>query len=125
MKAAGALLGLLIVLAIGYLVYKAELAPGPGGGTNPAEQIDTVGVTTDLVAIGQAEKLYLASHGSYATLEQLEQEGSISFHSRRGYNYRVEVDDGQHFKVAATPADPAKAGWPSFSMDDTLQISRP
>jgi hypothetical protein len=124
MKGAGAFLGLVIVLAVGYLVYKAELAPGPGGGTNPVEQIDTVGVTSDLVSIGQAEKLYVASHGVYATLDQLEQEGSISFHSRRGYTYRVELDDGQHFKATATPSDPAKAGWPTFSMDDTLQISR-
>jgi hypothetical protein len=125
MKAAASVLGLVIVLAIGYWVYKAELAPGPQGGTPPIEQADIAGVTSDLVSIGQAERLYLASHGSYASLEQLQQEGSIPFSgSRHGYNYRVEVHGVEHFKAVADPAGPAKPGWPTLSLDETLQVSR-
>jgi len=124
MRAAGALLGLVVVLAIGYWVYKMEVTPSSSqGATAPIEQIDSAGVTSDLISIGQAEKLYLASHDTYATFDELRQEGSIAFGSRRGYTYAVEVD-GQHFRAVASPADPSKAGWPTFSMDETLQVSR-
>jgi hypothetical protein len=124
MRAAGALLGLVIVLAVGYWLYRMEVTPSAAqGATAPVEQIDTTGVTSDLISIGQAEKLYLASHDTYATLDQLQQEGSISFGSRRGYNYAVQVD-GQRFQAVATPADSSKAGWPTFLMDQTLQVSR-
>lgn len=125
MKAAGSVLGLVIVVAIGYWVYKAELAPGPQGGTPALQQADIAGVTSDLASIGQAERLYLASHGSYASLDQLQQEGSIPFGgSRHGYNYSVEVQGAEHFKAVAVPAGAAKAGWPTLSVDETLQVSK-
>jgi hypothetical protein len=124
MKAAASVLGLVMALAIGYFVYKAELAPGPQGGTPALEQPDIARVTADLVSIGQAERLYQANHGSYAGLDQLQQEGSITFGgSRHGYNYSVDVQGAEHFKVVAAPAA-VKAGWPTFSMDETLQVSR-
>jgi hypothetical protein len=122
MKAGAWVLGLVIVLAVGYWVYKAELVPGPQGGTPPLEQADIAGVTSDLVSIGQAERLYLASHGTYASLDQLRQEGSIPFgSSRHGYNYSIEVEGAEHFKAVAVPA---RAGWPALSVDETLQVSR-
>ena len=126
MRAAGSLLGLVIVLAAGYWVYKMEVTPSWGGAASsaPIEQIDSAGVTSDLISIGQAEKLYLAGHDGYASFDQLRREGSISFGSRRGYNYSVETDGAQHFKAVAVPTDAAKAGWPTFSMDETLQVSR-
>lgn len=124
MKAAASLLGLVIVLAIGYWVYKAELVPGPQGGTPAVQQADLAGVTSDLISIGQAERLYLASHGSYATFDQLRQEGSIVFGgSRHGYNYSVEVR-GEHFKAVAVPEGTAKSGWPTFAVDENLQVTR-
>lgn len=122
MRATASLLGLVIVLAIGYWIYKAELAPGPQGTTPPIEQADVTGVTADLLSIGQAERLYLASHGSYASFDQLQQEGSIAFGStRHGYNYTVEAQGAEHFKAVAAPA---KAGWPTLSVDENLQVSR-
>ena len=126
MKSAGALLGVLIAVAIGYFVYKAEFTHGPEGGAPPQEQIDAAGVTSDLVSIGQAERLYLATHGAYATLDQLQQDGDITFSgvNRRGYNYTAEMDDGQHFKVTAAPADTTKSGWPTFSVDESMQVTR-
>lgn len=126
MKSAGAVLGLLIALAVGYFVYKAELTPAPNGAMPPQDQIDATGVTSDLLSIGQAERLYLASHGTYASLDELRQEGAITFSgtNRHGYNYSVDVDDGQHFKVTAVPSDPAKTGWPGFSVDETMQVSK-
>jgi hypothetical protein len=126
MKAGGTVVVLVIVLAIGWFIYKSQFQKGPTGGAPPQEVIDVVGVKNDLIAIGQAERLYLASHGSYASVEQLQQEGSIIFSgiNRRGYNYTTEVDDGQHFRIVARPADPAKAGWPTLSIDDTMQIQQ-
>ena len=126
MKAAGSILGLVIVLAIGYFVFKSQFTRGPGGRAPPKEQIDVVGVKNDLLAFAQAERLYLANHGSYAGIDQLQQEGSVTFSgtNRRGYNYVATVDDGQHFRITATPSDPAKAGWPTLTIDDTMQVTQ-
>ena len=126
MRAVGSLLALLIVLAIGYFIFKTQFAKGPQQGTPPMEQIDVIGVTSDLQSIAQAERMYLASHATYATLDQLQQEGSITFSpsSPRGYNYAADLDDGQHFKVTARPADPSKQGWPTLAIDETMQVSR-
>jgi hypothetical protein len=90
------------------------------------EQIDVVGVTFDVQAIAQAERMYLASHGNYATVDQIQQEGSVTFSpgNRRGYSYEADLDDGQHFKVTAKPADPSKHGWPTQAIDETRQVSR-
>jgi hypothetical protein len=59
-------------------------------------------------------------------VEELQGEGSLAFSgaNRRGYNYTADVDDGQHFKITATPADPAKAAWPTLSIDETLQVTQ-
>src|SRR5574337_561161 len=126
MKAAAGVLGLVIALAIGWFVVKSQFTQGPTGGMPPKEVIDVVGVKNDLLAIGQAERMYLASHGSYASLDQLQQDGSLAFSgtNRRGYNYAAEVDDGQHFRITATPSDPAKAGWPALAIDETMQITQ-
>jgi hypothetical protein len=126
MRVVGSLLALLIVLAIGYFIFKAQFAKGPQQGAPPMEQIDVVGVTTDLQAIAQAERMYLASHGAYATVDELQLEGSITFSpsNRRGYSYVADLDDGQHFKVTARPVDPSKQGWPTLAVDETMQVSR-
>jgi hypothetical protein len=117
---------MVIVLAVGYWVYRAELVGGaPGGMSTIVDQADLAGVKSDLISIGGMERLYLANHDSYATLDQLRQEGSIGFQSRHGYNFSVDVDGAQHFKVVAAPANPSKAGWPALSIDETMQIAQP
>ncbi|MGA2475827.1 MAG: hypothetical protein ABSF73_04325 [Terriglobia bacterium] len=124
MKAAASVLGLVIVLAIVWMLIKTQYTQGPTGGAPPKQVIDVVGVKTDLLAIAQAERLYLASHGSYASIDQLQQDGAISFSgaNRRGYNYIAEVNDGQHFKITAAPSDPAKIGWPTLSIDENMEV---
>src|SRR5579871_3699017 len=119
MRVAASLIGLVIVMAIIWFIIKAQYSHGPTAMQPPAETIDVVGVKSDLVAIGQAERFYLASHGSYASVDQLQQDGSITFGgtNRRGYNYSADVDGGQHFKITAAPADPSKATWPTLSID--------
>ena len=123
MKAAASVLGLLIVAAVVWFVIKPQFTPGPAGGGPPKQLIDVVGVKTDLAVIGKAERLYLAVHGSYASIEELQQEGAIAFSGtdRRGYNYTSEVNDGQHFKITAAPSAPDKQGWPSVLIDETME----
>ena len=126
MRAAGGILGLVIVLAIIWFVVKSQLSQGPTGAQPPAETINVVGVKADLLTIAQAERGYLASHGSYVSVDELQQDGSITFSgaNRRGYSYTAEVDDGQHFKITAKPTDPAKASWPTLSIDETMQVTQ-
>jgi hypothetical protein len=126
MKGVGSVLALLVVLTAGYFIFRSQFTKGPEGGAPPQQQIDVTGVEMDLQAMAQAERLYLAGHGVYGAIDQLQQEGSISFSAanRRGYTYVAEVDDGQHFKITATPVDPAKQGWPVLSIDETMQIAR-
>ena len=126
MKKVGGLLGLVIALCIGYFIFKAEMTQGPTGGAPPQQAIDTAGVETDLAAIGHAEKMYLASHGTYANLDQLKQEGMMTFSdgSRRGYQYSIDFDGGQRFEVTATPTDPEKKAWPTLTIDDTMQVTK-
>ncbi len=66
MKAAGAILGLVLALAAGYFIFKYEFSQGPAGTASPKEVIDVTGVKSDLLAIGQAERAYMASKGSEA-----------------------------------------------------------
>jgi hypothetical protein len=125
MKKAAGLVGLVIALGVGYYIFKAQYAQGPTGGAPPQEVIDTVGVRNDLLAIAQAERMYLASHGTYASIEQLQQDGAISFsgENRRGFTYTAEIS-GEHFRIVARPADPAKQTWPTLAIDDTMTISQ-
>ncbi len=126
MKKVGGLIGLVIVLGIGYFIFKSQYTQGPTGGAPPKQVIDVVGVKNDLIAIAQAERLYLASHGTYASLAELQQDGAITFSgaNRRGYNYTAEVSGGEHFRIVATPTDPAKAGWPTLAIDETMQVTQ-
>ncbi len=125
MKKAAGLLGVVLALGVGFFIFKTQMSTGPTGAP-PRETIDVTGVESDLLGIAQAERVYLASHGSYASLEELQQDGSLTFSgaNRRGYAYSVEVDDGRHFKVTAAPSDPAKKDWPTLSIDDTMQVVR-
>jgi hypothetical protein len=126
MRSGAALLGLVIVLGIGYYMYRPSLEPSPGEKVSPVQQVDVRGVKADLLSIAQAERLYLTSHSTYGTLEELQQDGSLNFNGRerRGYKYSIEVDGASHFRIIASPADPAKAEWPTLSIDDTMTITQ-
>ena len=127
MRGSGMILTVLVGLAVGYYVYTTQFKVGPGGEVvSPKAQIDVVGIQSDLLSIANAERLYLASHGSYATVEQLRQEGSLLFSPthRRGYNFVSEINGGMGFRITAVPADPTAEGWPSFSIDQNMQVTR-
>jgi len=123
MKSIMGILGIFIVLAIGYQLYVSSL--DPESGSSPKQQIDLTGIKADMLSLAQAERLYFASNGAYATLNQLQQSGNIHFQgfNRRGYSFNIEIDGIQHFRITAKPIDSARADWPAFSIDETLQIS--
>jgi hypothetical protein len=125
MRAAVSLLGIAIALAITYYLITAQWSPKENSPVQPRRQIDITGVQSDLLTIGQAERLYLTTHASYGTVDQLQQDGALSFtgSSRRGYVYSAQVDGGAHFTVTATPSDPAKSGWPTLTIDENLEVS--
>lgn len=120
----GCLLVLVLAAAIGLFIYRSALTESTVGGVPPQQQIDTVGIQLDLQAIARAEKMYVITHGRYATLGELVSERAIPFsgENRHGYRYAAEVEGDRRFRIVAAPLDPAKVDWPTFSIDETGQI---
>ena len=109
----------LSAIAAGLLLASGCSQPAP-----PQQQIDTVGIRSELLVIGKAEGQYLVAHSTYATLEQLLQDSLLTGGAdRRGYTFKVEVNGSQGFSVTATPSDPGKKGWPTLVMDETMQVA--
>ena len=118
------ILGLVIVLAIAYRLNTSSLDPAKAG--SPKQQIDVVGIQSDLLSMAQAERLYFASNGTYATLDQLQQSGNIQFQgtNHRGYAFDIEIDGLKHFRITAKPLDQSRTNGPVYSIDETQQISK-
>lgn len=125
MRGVAALVGLLVALGAGYAVYQRALPQGGLAQAPPQEQIDVVGVRADLLSIGQAERQYLLSHGTYGTLDALVQDGLLtSGVTRRGYSFSVVLEGSRAFTATAAPSDPDKAARPTLVIDETLQVSQ-
>jgi len=115
------LLGVIIVLCIGLFMYKKSIEDIPAG--SPQEQIDTVAIRQRLLAIGQTERQYQASHGNYATLEQLASEELLPGGTKqRGYTYTADVS-ATSFRITATPTAPEKAAWPTLEITETMTVT--
>jgi hypothetical protein len=125
MKAAAGFLGIVLTLGAALYVYNAQLTRGAASGaTSPQEQIDVTGIRMALLEIGQAERNYVAAHGTYGTFEQLRAEGSPALGTeRRGYVFQLEVNGSQSFRATAAPTDPNKQGWPTLSIDPGMQVA--
>ena len=89
------------------------------------QQIDTVGIRSELLNIGKAEGQYLVTHSTYATLEQLQQDSLLTGGpDRRGYTFNVDVNGSQGYTVSATPSDAGKKDWPTLVMDQTMEVTQ-
>jgi hypothetical protein len=122
MKTVATILGLIVIVALVWMLSRWQLAQAPP----PAETINEAGIKSDLLAIARAEKDYMAKHQHYGSMNKLQQDGFLPFSGLRwdGYFYTAEVgDDGEHFKITARTTEIAKAHWPIFWIDDTMQIS--
>jgi hypothetical protein len=126
MRAALGLVGLLVVLGIGYAIYTSQIQHVSDD--RPLKQeIDLIGVKTDLLSLAQAERLYLATNGIYATLGQLRRSNimsSLPAENRSGYKYTAEVEGAEHFQITASPADSSNCELPTFFIDETMQITQ-
>ena len=130
MRSIMGLLGLVIVLAAGLLIYRSYFTGAVGGaammGTNnPRAIADVAGVQDDLLAMAQAERASMALNGHYATLEELHASGDLVMDPtrvRQGYSYSAEIAD-RHFVITAAYSGPATA-MPTLSIDETMEITR-
>lgn len=114
------LLAVVIVLGIGLFMYRRSITELPGG--SPQQQIDTVSIRQRLLTIAQTERQYQASNGKYATLEQLVNNSLLPGGTeQRGYTYSAEIGRAG-FTITATPTAEDKAGWPTLSINETMQV---
>jgi hypothetical protein len=118
---------LIIVVAIGFYIYMRQTrSVMTAGATNPTSAPDLIGVKNDLLAIAQAERTYGATHGKFASIDELRSDGSLTMtRERRGpYSYSAEVGESD-FRIVATYSGPANTGMPkTLSIDQTMQISQ-
>src|SRR5215472_17721392 len=112
-----------LVLALASISFAAACGGGQPA-PPPQQQVDVVGIRSELLAIGQAERQYLVAHGSFGTLDELQQERLLTGGAnRRGYEFSAQVDGAQGFTVTAVPSDPDKQHWPTLAIDQTMQVS--
>jgi hypothetical protein len=121
MRAFG-IVGLVVALGVGYYLFTRPANVGPAG-MAPQERIDTTAIRQRLLAIGQTERQYLATHGSYATLEQLAQDDLLPGGTeQRGYTFTAVATGNEHFTITATPTDPNKPGWPTLEITERMVV---
>jgi Tfp pilus assembly protein PilE len=125
MRAALGLVGLLIVVLIAYLIYSSQQQQ-IAGDKPLMQQTNAAAVRTDLLSLAQTERLYYATNGRYAALDELRRANvmnSVPGTGRAGYQYEAELEGDAHFQITAIPKDSSKADLPTLSIDETLQIS--
>jgi hypothetical protein len=115
------ILSVVIVLCVGFFLYQRSVADLPEG--SPQEQIDTTAIRQRLLTIGQTERQYQASHGNYATLEQLAGDNLLPGGTeQRGYTFTASVTS-TGFTITATPTADDKEDWPTLEITETMQVT--
>jgi hypothetical protein len=122
MKATAGFLGIVLALGTAFYLYNAQLTRGAAGtAPSPQAQIDVTGIRMALLEIAQAQRNYVAAHGTYGTLEQLRADGAPALGTeRRGYTFRLDTNGSQGFTATAQPTEP---GSPTLSIDASMQIA--
>jgi hypothetical protein len=124
MRGLGSVIGLLLVALISVMAYKYFLTSGQSvGATTPVATIDAVGAQNDLIAIGQAERMYQVQNGRYASLDELLSDGSMEMRkpNRQGYTFEVDASD-QTFQATATCTSPPLPGCHNYSVGPTMTV---
>ena len=117
-----AIVGVLAVLSVGYFVVQQSVSGAPDQ-ASPEEQIDVVSIRQQLLTIGQAQRQYLATHGEYATIEQLAQDDLLPGGAEvRGYVFSAVPAGTRGFTVTAIPTDAEMRDWPVLEIDETMQV---
>jgi hypothetical protein len=114
--------GTIVTLAIGMYIYSLEvktIAPGTGSGV-PDEVTTITGVKNDLIGFANAERGYMASQGSYASLDELTSANYISVKGERPpYIYGIE-NTATSFRATATRT--TKGAPAQLWITETMQI---
>lgn len=114
------ILGVVVVLAVGLYLYQQDIKQYPND--NPVQQIDTVAISSRLRQIGQTERQYQVTNGKFATLEELLAADLLpGGMEQRGYTYSAVVS-ATDFTITATPTAADKAGWPTLTIDNTMEV---
>jgi hypothetical protein len=120
----GRVIGLLVVMVIVGLIYKFYFAKlqSEGAGT-PTQAINVVGVQNDLLQIAQAERMYMAQHSSYGSLDELVSSGTmnISKSGRDGYTYEVETS-AEGFRAIARCPSSTSPGCTNWAVDQNMEV---
>ncbi len=125
MRSLATIVGLVVVLGAGYFMYRAQVTNIGMNEASPQAQIDVTSIRSQLLTIGEAERQYVVAHGAYGTLDQLRQDGPSTLGTDdRGYVFSVDADGSRSFKATATPTDSNRAGWPTLTIDETMEIGR-
>jgi hypothetical protein len=111
---------LLVVAGVGLLIYMKNV-DSPASGHSPATTVDIAAVTTDLLAMANAERRYFATNGKYASLGELRTGGDIPIPARTHYTYSAETD-GAGFKIIATYDGPDPKAPKHLSVDETMSV---
>ena len=122
------LVGLLVGAALLLVVYEFSLKrmTTTDNGTAATQAISLTGVRADLLQIAQAERVYIATNGQCASLDELISSNSLSitYTERDGYSYTVECS-GASFTATARHS-PAPAGspirYPNLTVDSSLEV---
>jgi hypothetical protein len=114
--------GTIVTVAIGMYIYSLQVkAIDPTtASANKAEVATIAGVKNDLIAIGNAERGYMASEGKYASLEELTSGNYLTIKGERPpYIYDVEVNSG-NFRATATRT--TKGAPAQLWITDSMQV---
>jgi hypothetical protein len=117
-------LSVVVVLGIGMYVYSRQMqsSSAAAGANNPKAAINITGVKSDLVGIASAERLYFASEGKYASLDDLIANHAVTMRQRPPYSYEVEISSSG-FRVVATRSGDDGSGAPSqLSVDENMEF---
>ena len=113
-------------LLMGAYYFYVKKLPTTDERTASTQAISLTGVRNDLLQIAQAERAYIASNGSCATLAELTSSNSLAMakSGRDGYSYAVECSGGDFSVIARHAAAPAGASlrYPNLAIDQSMQV---
>jgi len=114
--------GLVIVVAVGGYFYTSQLKKVAATGGVPTTVVSVTGVRNDLLSMANAQKRYLATHPTYASLDELRADGDIHIPSRPDFVYAIDADNS-HFTITATYTGPDKKAPRRLRVDDSMIIT--
>ncbi|MFZ0584024.1 MAG: hypothetical protein WAN72_05710 [Candidatus Acidiferrales bacterium] len=124
MRSLGSMVGLLVFALLGVLMYKFYISKTDAtGASTPTQQIDSIGVRTDLLGIAKAESTYQVEHNTYTSLDELVSSGALSMKktSRDGWVYDVQPSDATFLVIAHCPTA-TQPGCTDLEIDQTMEI---